>query len=493
MHPTSRGDPHAPSPPALHPIAVLALILVAVLPMLLTWAAPTAAATGAAPPTAAITPANSTFHLSASGTSPAALGLSWTAATDLLFTGYALYVSTSGAMGPWSHVASVADQLTVTYYVDGLSPGSTYWWEATYNDSLLGTTYSNVLTVKLPAVATLTASLVTPAMARLRWTDSADYSGFVAFRSYRVLQLSDTGATTALGTVYNVSMHSFDVGPLGNNTTYQFRVDTTDGCSGASNCGSSDANSTTASSVARLTTLTTLVASVSANVTSFVEGSNVSLLCAATGGRPPYFFVWNFGDGRTGSGALVSHKYDRNGSYTAGCTVTDSFASSAFGATTLTVTPRSTSGGGGNGSGSGNGTGNGSGSGSGSGNGSGSGSGTPPGNSSSGTSPTPGPKGPGGLAFSSPLLGPIAAVVLFASFIAAVAWLALLARRRNRESAAGDPSTGPAPPVDPSVPTAAASGPTEAAPVAPAPAPPPPSSDLDRLMDELENASTDRA
>jgi hypothetical protein len=50
----------------------------------------------------------------------------------------------------------------------------------------------------------------------------------------------------------------------------------------------------------------------------------VTFTAAAGGGVPPYSFSWDFGDGSTGSGSLVSHTYASSGGYRITLTVQDS-------------------------------------------------------------------------------------------------------------------------------------------------------------------------
>jgi len=64
------------------------------------------------------------------------------------------------------------------------------------------------------------------------------------------------------------------------------------------------------------------------NVTADATGGVAPLLevsfgCEATGGNEPLSYSWDFGDGRTGTGADISHTYYIAGEFTATCTVTD--------------------------------------------------------------------------------------------------------------------------------------------------------------------------
>lgn len=55
--------------------------------------------------------------------------------------------------------------------------------------------------------------------------------------------------------------------------------------------------------------------------------------------RPAVSWEWSFGDGRTGSGATVSHTYAAAGTYQVMLTVTDAVGSTNFARTTVTVNP----------------------------------------------------------------------------------------------------------------------------------------------------------
>ena len=66
--------------------------------------------------------------------------------------------------------------------------------------------------------------------------------------------------------------------------------------------------------------------------TSPVAGAPVNFFATASGGTPPYAFVWSFGDGVGGSGQNPTHVYTAAGTYTVALTVTD-----AAGGTPVTV------------------------------------------------------------------------------------------------------------------------------------------------------------
>ena len=60
---------------------------------------------------------------------------------------------------------------------------------------------------------------------------------------------------------------------------------------------------------------------------------------SASGGLPPYTFVWNFADGTTGTGSSVSHTYNTAGNYSIVLTVTDAETVTTTGSQVVTVAP----------------------------------------------------------------------------------------------------------------------------------------------------------
>jgi hypothetical protein len=57
----------------------------------------------------------------------------------------------------------------------------------------------------------------------------------------------------------------------------------------------------------------------------------------ASGGVPPFTYLWNFGDGEAGAGSSVSHLYTNTGTFTATVTVTDSRGVSAQASTPVSI------------------------------------------------------------------------------------------------------------------------------------------------------------
>lgn len=456
-------------------------------------------------PVARLVPnANSTPQLTVTGTAPGAISLKWPASTDLLFSNYDVELSTAGSTGPWVSLTTLSSAASTTFYWDGLLPGQTYWWVVLYNGTL-STTVSSVVQSTQPQVAALTATLAGPTSVLLGWTNAAQYGGNVRFVSYSVMQSTGSGPAVAIANLSSVTPRSFVATSLATATSYQYWVQTTDGCAGAANCGSELRPSTSNSNSASSTTPGALGASVSASSTNVAAGTPDNFTCHPSGGLAPYHYTWSFGDGTSARGRSVSHIFYVAGSYTVTCTVSDLLGTTANGS--LSVTAYSASGGGG-GTGTGNGSGNGSGTGSGNGttpNGTGSPGTGHPGKPGSGHVPvtTPSSSAPATKHIDPLLIGLLAAVVLAC---AVLLLLLTLGRRKVARRGAATPPPGASTVADPP-PTAGpepnADAASSARPAAPpvSPSLPPPGNppgpaartsgdglDMDRMMDDLESA-----
>ncbi len=81
----------------------------------------------------------------------------------------------------------------------------------------------------------------------------------------------------------------------------------------------------------------TLAASVAASPSSGQAPLPVVFSASATGGAPPYEFLWDFGDGQTSTSQNPSHTYASVGTYVANLTVSDSLNATVMKSVTINV------------------------------------------------------------------------------------------------------------------------------------------------------------
>jgi hypothetical protein len=76
---------------------------------------------------------------------------------------------------------------------------------------------------------------------------------------------------------------------------------------------------------------------------SLITGQSVSFNATISGGTPPYTFKWDFGDGTTGTGRMVTHTYSSSGSFMVVLTITDAGGANFTSTHTLVVGSQSVS------------------------------------------------------------------------------------------------------------------------------------------------------
>jgi PKD repeat protein len=76
---------------------------------------------------------------------------------------------------------------------------------------------------------------------------------------------------------------------------------------------------------------------------SLITGQSVSFNATISGGTPPYTFKWDFGDGTTGTGRMVTHTYSSSGSFMVVLTITDAGGANFTSTHTLVVSSQSVS------------------------------------------------------------------------------------------------------------------------------------------------------
>ncbi|HEV2165906.1 MAG TPA: alkaline phosphatase family protein, partial [Thermoplasmata archaeon] len=169
------------------------------------------------------------------------------------FSEYEVQSSTTSSSGPWSTAGTLSSASATTFYAGGLSPATTYWWQVVEVDSLGVDVASNAVRDDQPGTATLTAAPESASSVHLSWANHASYGGSIGFRSYVIFQSGGGASETSIGTITSESTTSADPAGLTTGTAYTFQVETIDGCSGASNCGSGTPAASTYSNAASAT------------------------------------------------------------------------------------------------------------------------------------------------------------------------------------------------------------------------------------------------
>ncbi|MCI4345298.1 MAG: PKD domain-containing protein [Thermoplasmata archaeon] len=262
------------------------------------------------------------FSLSSNGLDPTAVSLSWDHTNDLVFGSYEVDLSTNGSSGPWQAIANVTNPNSTEFGEPHLSPGTTDWFRVIDYQGLLGSTTSNVLAVQQPVLPSLTSSNLTSSSVDLSWTNPATYGGEIHFSDYQLNESASGGAYATVATIPNVSTVSYRVTGLSPQTGYSFQVAVVDTCCGGTALRAS-------SNVVTVGTPELLGASAIADPTTTDAGQRISFTCSATGGIPPYGYLWDFGNGSVSSSSSTSYAFSAAGLYSVTCKVSDASGATA--------------------------------------------------------------------------------------------------------------------------------------------------------------------
>ncbi|MCI4367673.1 MAG: PKD domain-containing protein [Thermoplasmata archaeon] len=310
-HPAGSAGPSAPAAPAT-----------------LSPAGPSAAARPAAP------------TLGVDGATPSAIALSWVANGGGGFVNYSVASSTVGPSGPWQVDGVLTSQSTTSWSTGSLAPGVSLWWQVTENTCVIfcGSSASNVVAVAQPALAALNFTLPSGSSANFNWTNNGTYGGLLGFVSYGLYERVSGGAPNLVASISTVATHSFTATGLSGGLGYTFYLNTTDCYSG---CGTGSALLAVGSSNSVTFGVPVSLSVSVSDVRAVVDTGQSDLFsCNPSGGRAPYTFAWDFGNGTSLPGpASESQSYASSGSPTIQCVVTDAASTQATSATTVTVNP----------------------------------------------------------------------------------------------------------------------------------------------------------
>jgi hypothetical protein len=288
----------------------------------------TSAAPSAARPAAGPT-------LSVAGSSPTAIGLSWTETCTVDSSGYVVSESTTTSSGPFVSVATIPSDTTVTWGTGSLTPGATAWWEVSASGFLCSST-SNVVENTQPTLAYLNYTLPTGSSAEFNWTNNATYGTGVAFNSYGLYEEIGGGAPSLVQSLASEGSRSYTVTGLSGGLGYTFFVNTTD-C--FANCGATGPSyAVTGSNAVTFGVAVALASSISV-VRNVVDANQSDLFsCNPSGGVSPYTFSWDFGNGTSVPGpSSESASYSTPSTPLVQCVVTDHAHTEASAAISILV------------------------------------------------------------------------------------------------------------------------------------------------------------
>jgi hypothetical protein len=143
------------------------------------------------------------------------------------------FYSTAGGNGPWRELGSQSNSAyRIVDTISGLTPGASYWWQVSNNNSCSGNSSSAPLEVTQPDVGSLNYTPTASTSGTLRWTNEAEYGGSIVFESYQVAESIAGGNWTTISELTNVARMSFNLSGLVSGTPYRFQITTTDQVAG---------------------------------------------------------------------------------------------------------------------------------------------------------------------------------------------------------------------------------------------------------------------
>jgi hypothetical protein len=266
--------------------------------------------------------------LSKAGQTETTITLSWTKSNDVLFSSYALYMSTDGTNGPFTQIWSTTSKDQTTTYIYGLEPNTAYWFYVADSGSLVGTSNSNTLEASTNPNPTITITSKTTTTASLQWSVHNSYSTLVPFKNYVIQMSTDNGPWATLTTITDVSQNTYMVTGL-SPATYGFRL--------IDNSGNFSATSNTE----QLVIHKQVEAQINQpSVTSINLGQQIQLSVQASGGTGSFNYQWYANNEIVQSGPSSSLSFSPSfaGGYNIKCVVTDTQDTLLSPATTSTIT-----------------------------------------------------------------------------------------------------------------------------------------------------------
>lgn len=289
--------------------------------------------------------ATGTHNLTLTGLGASDVSMNWTPDAAPCVN-YVLQESTAGPLGPWSVASVNGVAVGNSSYIYDQPPGGSTWWEVVYERGIFHPrtecsryapdNVSSVLEVTQANASILTGSEPNATTVNLTWTNSAAYTGHVAFESYDVLESINGTAFTPIFVITTPWTRGVSVQGILPRISYSFYVNITDGCVG---CTGGPYFSTSSSNVVNVGPPSPLRAIARADRARADVGQSVLFTCTAIGGgvSPSFNYLWTFGDGSNATGASVSYTYAAPGQFAARCTTTNATGARATATVNVSV------------------------------------------------------------------------------------------------------------------------------------------------------------